>query len=74
MILFIVIYILLLLFDIGLEYNLKYGCEMWDDWIICSKSISVSKKCDICYEFSMCYVCLLSWRVIYVNIFGVLFI
>ena len=68
------IYILLLLFDTGLEHNLKYGREMRDDWIICSKSISASKKRDICHELSTCYVCLLSRRAIYVNIFGALLI
>lgn len=68
------IYILLLLFDTGLEHNLKYGREMRDDWIICSKSISASKKRDICHELSTCYVCLLSRRTISVNIFGALLI
>lgn len=68
------IYILLLLFDTGLEHNLKYGREMRDDWIICSKSISTSKKRDICHELSTCYVCLLSRRTISVNIFGALLI
>lgn len=63
-----------LLFDTGLEHNLKYGREMRDDWIICSKSISASKKRDICHELSTCYVCLLSRRAIYVNIFGALLI